>query len=246
MRKGIIGLSTLCAILMICINCISLLFLFASAIFADDSDSVESAFGPPSTPNITISKEEYQSRLKLLPKNETNADFLYELAYLAFYMDELDISEKYFLKSAEIGNYKIPFYGSEYYLNHWLGQIYEKRGELTKARQYYEQADDIYYIHLIKAKIFIESKNYDQAEAEYLKALRVELFELCNYEEYLTLINMFVEIENFEKAEYYAEIYIKKMRALEAIQDELMYTYDFETEIAEAEKLLEEIKAKRK
>ncbi len=220
----------------------------ASIAFAntEDADSTEYSYGPPPVPSITVSEDEYKSRLKTLDQNKDNSDFLYELAYLAFQMKEYDKAEEYFKLSAEVNNYAVLFYSNADFLNYWYGCIYEERGSYDKALEFYKKADNSYYVHLIKAKIHRSNKDFERAEDEYKKALRVMLFEICNYESYVPLIEMSIEIEDYEKAEKYTIEYTQFLFSIENDDSCGMWGDDISAEIEKANTLLKKIQERRK
>jgi tetratricopeptide (TPR) repeat protein len=199
----------------------------------------EHSYGSPSTPEIKTTDEEYQMRLSLLAKNIDNSDFLYELAYLALLKGDLDNSEEYFNLSLKHDNYTIPYYKT--YIFYWLGEINEKRGNLFKALDYLIKHGDTYYIHLVMAKIYRTNKLYYLAESEYISAQQQPLFEECNYEPFELIIDMFLEIKDYKKAQYYVKSYIRTLKSFEEDYSCDIYEIGFQEEIQKAEELLNKL-----
>ena len=199
--------------------------------------------GSVPVPDIDNTAEEYQNRLDKLIENSKNADYLYEFAYLALEMNELEKAEDYFNLSLKRNNFTVPTYKPSIY--YWLAKIYEKRGDNFKAHEYYVKHGDLYFIHLIMAKMYISKEMYDLAEKEYWDVLELDLFEQCNYEAYPLLIDMYLDLEEFKNAKKCVKKYLKTLKSFEKIGSCDIYETGFKEEIKEAEALLDEIKKKK-
>ncbi len=214
------------------------LLLLASFVMADNF-----VFGPPAVPDINVTTEEYQSRLDKVIENSKSSDYLYELAYLALQMEDLKKAEDYFKLSLKRDNFSESSYKPN--INYWLGEIYEKKGDLFKAQEFYVKHGDIYFIHLVMAKIYRADEMYDLAEQEYLDALELDLFKRCNYEAYPLLIDMYMELEEFKNAKQATKKYIKRLKSFEKENSCDISKAEFQKEIRKAEELLENIKKKK-
>ncbi len=221
-----------------------LLFIFvglsilASSVLADNI-----IIGSPDVPDINVTVEEYQSRLDKVIENSKSSDYLYELAYLALQFEDLEKAEDYFKLSLKRNNFSEPSYKPN--INYWFGKIYEKKGDLFKAQEFYVKHGDVYYTHLIMAKIYQEGGLYDLAEKEYLVTLGVTLDERCNYEAYPLLIDMYMELEEYKNAKKSTQKYIKRLKSFEKGNSCIISKTELQKEIQEAEVLLEEIKKKK-
>lgn len=166
----------------------------------------EYAFGPPSVPTVVVSATEHANRKKRFKAIESNADQLFELGYLAFQLGDYQNAETYFRMAAKTANFKIPFYGPT--TNYWLAQTYEKSGNLDAAREYYLKYSDVYYLHLINARISEKVGDLKNAEREYLLAQSVQLYEMVNYDPYKLLAEMFFKHGDYANAKKYILNYL--------------------------------------
>jgi|GEM_PF-5245431 len=214
------------------------LLFSASFVLADDF-----VFGAPDVPDINVTQEEYQGRLDKLIENSNSSDFLFELAYLALQFEDIKKAEDYFKLSLKRNTFSVPSYKPN--INYWFGKIYEKKGDLFKAQEFYVKHGDAYNIRLIMAKIYRADEMYDLAEKEYLRALDSTLYEQCNYKLFLPIIEMYMEMEDFKKAKKYTKKYLKELKYFEKEYSCDIPKTEFQKEIKEAEELLDEIKKKK-
>jgi tetratricopeptide (TPR) repeat protein len=220
---------------------------FPDIISGNDASKVQavnkSSMGAPFDPDITMTTEEYERRLKDLNNNSQDSDFLYELGFLAIVHNDLDSAENYFNLAEEHNNYTVPFYKT--YVNYHLASIFEKRGDLVKALDYYIKYNDAYYIHVIQGKIYEQNDEIEKAEKEYLMASEFILFDMYNTEPYLILARMFFNHKDFEKSEFYVRElfrYIGESRILEGGS----LSFPVDDEIDKGYEILRNIKAIKK
>ncbi len=165
----------------------------------------ESGFGPPSTPSIDFTMDEFVRRSNEYESGDSSNDQVYKLALVAYYINENEVADKLFnyLKDSRFEN---PYYAES--VNFYLGHVAERKGDFEEAKAYLLMNGDPYYIHRINALIYRKKGQLSGAEQEYLFAQSVRLYEMHNYEPYQDLAEMFYEEKDYTKAEHYISKYI--------------------------------------
>lgn len=204
-------------------------------------DDPEHAYGPPSTPKIDTSIEVYQSELSKYTSFQNKPDSVIELAYLAYENNDFPNAEKYFKLCLPYKEFETPYY--KRLANYFLACIYERQNDFEKAKKYYIEHDDKYYIHLIDAKIYEKNGKLNLAEKELLLAQSVDLYEMENYEPFRLLAEMFYKHHQYIRALIYIEQFISCAEE-EKISGGKGYIACSDEGIESAKKFLNQIKDK--